>query len=342
MPYEKLRSDRILSAHRTGNGLKLLTGTPADSLAQNVPLLYDANGNVLSTATRSGNTTNYATATAGAKTSGYYPKWDANGNLGNGDSGAGGGGGSIYEWTVATFDIAAAASPLELINGDQIILTNGLYKVYWLDGMPSYYYGSQKIYRPPSTGWSWDNQTTSTIDSTNGYEYLKAIKQAAVNCTWRHRTAPSAPYVITASFLVDVSGGISYDGNGQACGVMLLFRESGTGKAVALRHAANVSSSGEALLEKWTSSVSFSAAYNAYGPYGQLILGLGPRLVHMRIENDNTNLKVYGSIDNEHWHQFGASKSKTDFMAGGPDQVGWGAYCNTTTPVIALISWRES
>lgn len=341
MAYEKLRSDRILTAHRTGNGLKLLTGTPSDSLAQNVPLLYDANGNVLSTATRTGNTTNYATATAGAKTSGYYPKWDANGNLANGDSGGSGGGGSIYEWSVATFDAAAVSSPLELVDGDQILLTDGIYKVYWLSGAASYYYGSHKVYRPPSTGWSWDNQGSATIDSANGYEYLKTV--AVSLCSWRHRSAPATPYIITAAFLVDLTGGIPGVGAGASCGVQLLFRESSTGKTVSLRYGpASNNYTSTVDWDKWTSSASFSASYTSYGAYAVLCPGLGPQLIHMRIANDGTNLSAYLSIDGQHWHQFGANQAKTDFMAGGPDQVGFGAFSAVATPVIALISWQES
>lgn len=84
-----IRTSQIRSGDKTGTGSRLATAA-SGTLAQNVPLLYDANGNVVATATRTGNTTNYATAVVGAKTSGNYPKWDANGNLTDGDTGGGG------------------------------------------------------------------------------------------------------------------------------------------------------------------------------------------------------------------------------------------------------------
>lgn len=92
MAFRKHRSDHTIIDHLAAganHGLRYLTAKDGDSLAQNVPLLYDSNGNVISTATRTGNTTNFATATAGSKTSGNYPKWDGNGNLTDGDTGSG-------------------------------------------------------------------------------------------------------------------------------------------------------------------------------------------------------------------------------------------------------------
>lgn len=89
MANEKIRIEHILSSDRSGDGDRLATVNTGDSLATNVPLIYAA-GNVSSTATRTGNTVNYATAVAGAKTSGNYPKWDGNGNLTDGDAGGGG------------------------------------------------------------------------------------------------------------------------------------------------------------------------------------------------------------------------------------------------------------
>lgn len=85
-----VRSSQLRSGDRTGNGSRIVSAA-SGTLTQNVPLLYDANGNVVATGTRTGNTTNFATATAGSKTSGNYPKWDADGNLTNGDAGGGGG-----------------------------------------------------------------------------------------------------------------------------------------------------------------------------------------------------------------------------------------------------------
>ena len=55
-----VRYSQIRSGDRTGNGSRLVTAA-SGTLSQTVPLLYDANGNVVATATRSGNTTEFAT-----------------------------------------------------------------------------------------------------------------------------------------------------------------------------------------------------------------------------------------------------------------------------------------
>lgn len=93
MSYQKVRYDHILSDHRQGDGAQVQMyggdqGSPPAAPASGDPLLFDASGNAIG-GTKTGNTNHLASAITGAKTSGNYPKWDANGNLGNGDSGAG-------------------------------------------------------------------------------------------------------------------------------------------------------------------------------------------------------------------------------------------------------------
>jgi len=77
--------DQIKAAARTGTGNRLATAATG-TLTQNVPLLYDASGNVIATATRSGNTTEFATV-SGALTSGDIILCDASGNLVDGGAG---------------------------------------------------------------------------------------------------------------------------------------------------------------------------------------------------------------------------------------------------------------
>lgn len=240
------------------------------------------------------------------------------------------------EMTVAAFDALAST---EYQNGDRILLTDSLYEICRIGGAWSYRYGTQKVTRPPSTGWSWDNQVSSTIDSTNGYEYLIAPSQSAAKCSWRYRTAPSTPYTVTARFLMDITGTVGYGGLANTAGIMLLFRESSTGKAVSIRYDLSSNSWGQTDFDKWTSSTSYSAAYASYGPTANTGSIGTPMIWNARITDDATNLKMYLSIDGIHWQQFSVSKSRTDFMAGGPDQIGWGAYCNSTTVVVALIDW---
>lgn len=94
-----VRYSQIRSGDRTGNGSRLVTAA-SGTLSQNVPLLYDANGNVVATATRSGNTTEFATID-GTKTAGKMLTFDADGNIeaSTYDVGAiGAGGGGVFGW----------------------------------------------------------------------------------------------------------------------------------------------------------------------------------------------------------------------------------------------------
>ena len=85
-----VRYSQIRSGDRTGNGSRLVTAA-SGTLTQDVPLLYDANGNVVATATRSGNTTEFATV-SGTKSTGQQLAFDASGNVIASGEAIGGGG----------------------------------------------------------------------------------------------------------------------------------------------------------------------------------------------------------------------------------------------------------
>jgi len=244
------------------------------------------------------------------------------------------------EMTVSAFDALAAG---EYRDGDRILLTDSIYEVCRIGGAWSYRYGTQKVTRPPSADWSWDNQGTATIDSTNGYEYLEVPKKDATACAWRYRTAPSTPYVVTAGIIIDIAAlTLGSTATIATVGPQIIFRESSTGKVVEFRYNHSGSDNAEAHFAKWNSSTSFNSAYTSIGPAVHLNPGPRPSVLWMRIEDDGTYLKVYHSLDKCHWKQFGSSQSRTDFLTGGPDQIGWGAYANQCPAVVALIHWAIS
>jgi hypothetical protein len=61
----------------------------------------------------------------------------------------------------------------------------------------------------------------------------------------------------------------------------------------------------------------------------------------MRIQDDNTNLKFYLSIDGDHWNQFD-SIGRTSFFGSGPTQYGIATYCNLNDTEASVLSLKET
>lgn len=248
--------------------------------------------------------------------------------------------------TVAQFDALGAT---EYRNGDRIVLSGGLYEVVRDSGAWNYLYQGRKVARPPSTGWSWDNQTTSAIDSTNGHEYLVVVRSGvANNLTLRYRTAPATPYTIKVALLHDYSGappGASGDGDAtSALGV--LFRDS-AGKIITFDIGYSTTTGALIRTVKWTNSTTLSAATVTYsastatpGNLGRFAYG---QPQWFAISDDATDLKFYWSIDGLHWKLFD-SRARGDFFTGGPgpNAYGFGAFNSTNNSEMALISMEET
>lgn len=184
---------------------------------------------------------------------------------------------------------------------------------------------------PPSTGWSWANQGSSTISSTGGYEYLDTVAAASANnLVYRYRTPPSTPY----SCIVLMSG-MEQGGSG-AIGMGIAFSD-GT-KLVALRMD-NDSSPDRITFDKWNSTTSYSAAYTSitYSTSGSFMNNSLPWWLKMT--DDGTNLSIYRSLDGNHWVQIGSNEARGDFLTTGPTEVGYFAYNNAQKVNIAVLSW---
>lgn len=204
-------------------------------------------------------------------------------------------------------------------------------------GAPSFF-GLVEFTAPPASGWSWDNQVSSTIDSTAGYEYLYAPLQSAVKVAMRYRTPANSHYSIQARFLVDISGVLKGSGSGSDAGLAFGFRDSGGKYVIFLIWI----ESGiiKIATYKLNSSASFSATYKAFSSNlsSSLLIGGG---VWLKVAYDGTNIIFYTSLDGNNWEQFD-TRTLTDFLASGTPNVGWGAYVNATDVAVALVSWEET
>lgn len=157
-----VRYSQIRSGDRTGSGNRLVTAA-SGTLTQNVPLLYDASGNVVATATRSGNTTEFATIT-GTKTTGKQLEFDASGNIkastSDIGSGSGGGGGAIVFLEEKT-----ASSSAQLDFSASISATYDLYQFEFIDVKPAT--NNDNFYMRVSTNGGSSFLTTTIYQHTS-------------------------------------------------------------------------------------------------------------------------------------------------------------------------------
>ena len=183
--------------------------------------------------------------------------------------------------------------------------------------------------------FSWDNQNTSTVTNVGHATVLTVPTGAGHNWAIRLISAPATPYTITAGFIpTSVAGGGS---NPVEFG--LLMRESSTAKmeTCTMTTVAGGFSGFENIVSKFTNETTFSANYqtnnvSVYGP---------PFWV--RMTDTGTNIVCAYSSDGVNFVN-AQSQSRTDFMSGGPNQVGFGAdnVGSGASAYMTLISWKQS
>lgn len=188
-----------------------------------------------------------------------------------------------------------------------------------------------KIVLPVPGDYSWVNQGDATLTTTYGAMTIYADPDSGNNLRVQVKTAPSTPYVVEAAFIPTMM--ISQY---QTAG--LLFRESSTGKMVSFA----VIGTGSHLyltVTKWPDATSSGTDYTTRA----MSSAVNIQPTWLKIEDNSTNLIFYYSNDGATWIQM-YSVSRTDYMAGGANQVGFFALPrNATYPTyISLIHWEES
>jgi hypothetical protein len=172
-------------------------------------------------------------------------------------------------------------------------------------------------------GWSWFNQGSATIDTSKGGSFIYSTANATTNVHFRAKSLASFPisdpYMYTAGFLPLLT-----DNNNVAAGIGV--RESATGKFIYFSWGHDSTSFGKGDLalsiDKFNSPTSFNSNYmkiNASEFPG--------RYAWLRILDDSTNLNFLFSSDGKNFDNL-FSASRTDFLAGGPNQVLYGVNSN--------------
>ena len=234
-------------------------------------------------------------------------------------SGGGGGGDSTYT-------AAYASRPSASNDGDLFLPSDGFAVerdtgAAWVPWGPLF-----PLTVPPTAGWSWVNQGSSTISAAGGGIYMQQPAGGGNALSLYMRTMPAAPFTITAA-LIPLLYDIDYTGAGIA------IRDSSSSRIITFRIAYTASLMQVQRYSDATTyvSTSVSAATRA-----------GRHVLWLRIADDSTNLKYSISADGQNWIEI-LSESRTAYLANS-DQVGFFAYANNATyPAGAtLISWNEA
>lgn len=182
--------------------------------------------------------------------------------------------------------------------------------------------------------FTWVNQNSSVAaDQSGTIAWRKPARGTGEDVTLMVRGAPSAPYSYCACIDASVLC------NNSTLGLAgLAFRESGTGKIILFCVAKRGTAHPALAIYKYTNATTYS---------GSAILDessvLCSNRVWLKVEDDNTDLKFYFSNDGIEWIQV-ESDGRTAFMAGGPNQVGWGGnlISSDVDMVVRLNHWSKT
>jgi hypothetical protein len=195
---------------------------------------------------------------------------------------------------------------------------------------------------PSTTGWTWDNQGTSTLNTMYGCHTLVTGGGAGstYNVYAREISAPPTPYHITAMFEFDQSGLTSTSNPlNYECAIAFGFRDSGT-KLLTMQNVYNLSNTAGntgVYVNEWPSS--------STTPYG---ISLGTRgsvwfqsPIRWRIEDDGINLNFYNNfpIGSTNWIEV-YTQARGSFLSTGPIAAMWGSYTyGGQSMLVSLVSW---
>jgi hypothetical protein len=184
-----------------------------------------------------------------------------------------------------------------------------------------------------AASFAWVNQGSSTVADADGGLYIETPGATGYNIRLYKKSAPSVPYSIVAAIVPSL---VLNGATGQpACGIG--FRESSSGKIFTIGIEVVNDKMPSYLVVKNASATSLTTQNKT----GEWLTPAWP--LWFKIEDDNTNLKFYGSSNGRNWVQW-FSETRTTFLLGGPDEVGvWinqnGS--NDLSSALDLAHWSE-
>jgi hypothetical protein len=193
-----------------------------------------------------------------------------------------------------------------------------------------------ELIEPDQSLFSWVNQGTATIDSTYGPSVLIAPAPggAGDDIHLRVLTVIATPYDVLACFAPNIE---PFDQI--SCGVV--FRESSTGKLIFFRFMFDTTSAitkSDVIfsVDTYTNPTTFNSNY-AVASAGFL----RGAVIWLKMTDDGTDLIWSYSNDGVNFVII-TTQSRTNFLALGPNQVGFAINSNTTSGAagMTLLSWN--
>jgi len=240
--------------------------------------------------------------------------------------GGGGGGSSVSIGTYSSLPGSATNA------GDIYKCTDSPVEFVWTGAAWQAYWGTYPITLPLSSGWSWDNQGSATLDASLGIQQIaEDVQGNVVNYRVRYRSIPSAPYTVTA-LIAFAMPPINYRNGG------LCLRQSSDGKLITFRLQWN--GSWRIAVVKHADSSTDTATYTDITNVGDM---LSP-YAWMRIQDDSTNLYFHISGDGLNFNYI-YSVARTDYLTA--DGIGFFISARDNTALnpgaaMSLISWVEA
>jgi hypothetical protein len=187
--------------------------------------------------------------------------------------------------------------------------------------------GSARVVVPPSTGWSWVNQGTSTVDASSGAITITGQNTTAEAMRVYVRSAPSSPYTLT--FLLGVMTSTNHAG--------ICLRDSVGGKLKIVSIVNGASSNSSIMIANMNSATSFS------GFVVNPIATEKPNPIWLQIADDGTNWVYRTSTDGKNWAVFFSEAKSGNFLTSA-DQYGFYTNGNSTSLYVqaTLFSLSES
>jgi len=193
-------------------------------------------------------------------------------------------------------------------------------------------YGPYYQMTPPGdiSLWTWVNQGSATTDGSNGSLTINAPANASGSQKILVKSAPATPY----SVLARMNGGTQDQGGSPTgrCGV--LFRESSTGKEIVFPLYSSSSGTPVFSVDKYTNATTYAGSSYITGQTAPLMAFD----YWFKIRDDGSSLTFSFCNDNlnaSHCTTY-TSQTRTDFLASGPNQVGF--YCDSLNATYGMSS----
>jgi hypothetical protein len=222
------------------------------------------------------------------------------------------------------------------VTGDLFLPTDTLYAERYSGSSWQPWGPMWPLTKPPTSGWSWLNQGSATIDDSKGFHYVEAPSNSGANgVRARLRSAPTPPYTITAllSCQFDIS----------SVGYLLagLCWTNGTNASTSLIHAAQFEPNATVnptIFKSFKYDNASTGNSNYIGTtYAPGVSGGVP--FWLRIADDNTNRIISVSADGFNWIAI-HSVSRTNFLTA--THVGFFNNPFSAKSGVTLLSWKEA